>query len=106
MSLASIRGTNDTMTTLDHDTIRARLADLDGWELEDDHLAREWTFGDFGEAVAFINRVAELADDAGHHPDLHNSYTHVRVTLTTHSEGGVTDKDVELAGRIDRVAAA
>jgi 4a-hydroxytetrahydrobiopterin dehydratase len=91
------------MTTLDRDTIRARLADLDGWELDGDHLSREWSFDEFGEAVAFINRVAELADAADHHPDLYNSYTSVRVALTTHSEGGVTDKDLDLAGRIDDV---
>lgn len=91
------------MTTLDQDTIRARLADLDGWELEGNYLSREWSFDDFGEAVAFINRVADLADEADHHPDLYNSYTDVRVMLTTHSEGGVTDKDVDLAGRIDTV---
>ncbi len=93
------------MSTLDHETIQARLRDLDGWQLRDGTIEREWRFGDFGEAIAFINRVAELAEAADHHPDLHNSYATVQVALTTHSEGGVTDKDLELAGRIDGVVA-
>lgn len=93
------------MSTLDTDTIRDRLGRLDGWELEGDHIVRSWTFDDSRSAVSFINRVAELADDAGHHPDLYNSYTTVRIALTTHSEGGVTDKDLDLAGRIDAVVA-
>jgi 4a-hydroxytetrahydrobiopterin dehydratase len=91
------------MSTLDTDTIRDRLADLDGWELDGDHIVREWTFDDFRAAMAFINRVADLADEAEHHPDLYNSYTSVRVGLTTHSEGGVTEKDLALAARIDGV---
>lgn len=91
------------MTPLDTTTIQDRLAELDGWELDGDHIVREWTFPDFGAAIAFINRVAELADEAEHHPDLYNSYTTVRIGLTTHSEGGVTDKDLGLARRIDGV---
>ena len=92
-----------SMSTLDTDTIRQRLADLDGWQHEGDHIAREWTFEDFRSAVDFINRVATLADEAEHHPDLHNSYTSVRIQLTTHSEGGVTERDLDLAAEIDRV---
>jgi 4a-hydroxytetrahydrobiopterin dehydratase len=91
------------MSTLDTDTIRERLADLDGWELDDDHITRGWTFADFRSAIGFINRVADLADQADHHPDLHNSYTSVRISLTTHSEGGVTERDLDLAARIDEV---
>ena len=93
------------MSTLDTDTIRQRLADLDGWEHDGSHIVRELQFDEFREAVGFINRVADLADDADHHPDLYNSYTTVRVALTTHSEGGVTDKDLDLAGRIDGAVA-
>ena len=91
------------MSTFDTDTIRERLADLDGWEHEDDHITREWTFPDFRSAIGFINRVADLADQADHHPDLYNSYTSVRISLTTHSEGGVTGRDLDLAARIDEV---
>jgi 4a-hydroxytetrahydrobiopterin dehydratase len=91
------------MSTLDTDTIRDRLAALDGWELDGDHIVREWTFDEFRDAVGFINRVADLADDAEHHPDLYNSYTSVRIGLTTHSDGGVTEKDLALAARIDSV---
>lgn len=94
------------MSTLDTDTIRERLANLDGWELDGNQIVREWTFADFRAAVDFINRVADLADDAEHHPDLYNSYTTVRIGLTSHSEGGVTDKDLALAARIDSVVEA
>jgi 4a-hydroxytetrahydrobiopterin dehydratase len=91
------------MSTLDTDTIRERLAELDGWEHEGDHITRAWTFDDFRAAIGFINRVADLADEANHHPDLHNSYTNVRIALTTHSEGGLTERDLDLAARIDEV---
>lgn len=92
------------MSTLDTDTIRERLRALDGWELQGDQIRRELRFDTFMDAVGFINRVAELADEANHHPDLHNSYTSVTVSLTTHSEGGVTERDLDLAARIDGVA--
>lgn len=94
------------MSTLDTDTIRERLGNLDGWELDGNQIVREWTFDDFRAAVDFINRVADLADEAEHHPDLYNSYTTVRIGLTSHSEGGVTDKDLALAARIDSVVEA
>jgi 4a-hydroxytetrahydrobiopterin dehydratase len=93
------------MDILDTTTINDALADLDGWELQGDEIVREWTFPAFRDAVDFVNRVADLADDADHHPDLHNSYTTVRIALTTHSEGGVTNKDLDLARRIDGVVA-
>lgn len=92
------------MSTLDPDTVRARLSELDGWELDGDTIRREFTFDGFREAIAFINRVADLADDANHHPELTNVYATVTVVLTTHDAGGVTDKDLALAAAIDQVA--
>ncbi len=91
------------MPVLDHDDIRTALIDLDGWELEGDAIRRELRFDGFREAIAFINRVADLADAANHHPELTNVYSSVTVVLTTHDEGGVTGKDVELASAIDGV---
>lgn len=91
------------MSPLDHDTVRSRLADLDGWELDGDSLRRELRFDGFRAAIDFINRVAEVAEEADHHPELTNVYATVTIVLTTHDAGGVTDKDLALAAAIDRV---
>ncbi|MFU8841957.1 MAG: 4a-hydroxytetrahydrobiopterin dehydratase [Nitriliruptoraceae bacterium] len=91
------------MSLLEHDTVRFALTELDGWELEGDTIRRELRFGTFREAIAFINRVADLADAANHHPELTNVYATVTIVLTTHDAGGVTAKDLDLAREIDRV---
>jgi 4a-hydroxytetrahydrobiopterin dehydratase len=90
------------METLDPDRIRTALDELDGWRLDCDRLVRELEFDGFREAIAFINRVADLADAANHHPELSNVYNRVTVVLTTHDAGGVTDKDLALARDLDR----
>ncbi len=72
------------------------------WEREGDAIAREYKLADFAAAMAFVNRVAEAAEAANHHPDiLVHSWNRVRLTLSTHSEGGLTDNDFELARTID-----
>ena len=91
------------MSTLEEDQIMSALADLDGWRLDGDRIRRELSFDAFRDAIAFINRVADLADEANHHPELRNSYTSVEVVLTTHSDGGVTEKDLDLARKVDAV---
>jgi 4a-hydroxytetrahydrobiopterin dehydratase len=91
------------MSTLDTDHIQSALADLEGWRLQGDRIRRELKFDGFREAIAFINRVADLADEADHHPELRNTYNSVEVELTTHSDGGVTRKDLDLAQQIDGV---
>lgn len=91
------------MSVLDHDAIRTALAELDGWELDGDAIRREFRFEDFRAAIAFINRIADLADAANHHPELTNVYATVTVVLTTHDAGGITTKDVDLARAIDGV---
>jgi 4a-hydroxytetrahydrobiopterin dehydratase len=91
------------MSTLDPDRIRSALADLDGWRHDGDRIVRSLSFDAFLDAIGFINRVAELAEEANHHPELCNTYTNVEVVLTTHSDGGVTEKDLDLAARIDEV---
>ena len=68
-------------------------------------IAREFTFADFRAAVAFVDRVADAAEEQNHHPDiLIHGWNKVRLTLSTHSEGGVTDADFQLAGRLDSLA--
>jgi 4a-hydroxytetrahydrobiopterin dehydratase len=72
------------------------------WREEDSALVRDYEFEDFGSAMAFVNRVADAAEDADHHPDiLVHGWNKVRLTLTTHSEGGLTDNDRQMAERID-----
>jgi 4a-hydroxytetrahydrobiopterin dehydratase len=91
------------MDTLTPDQIRTALDELDGWSYADDAIHREYGFDTFLDAIEFINQVAAKADAADHHPDITNSYTSVTLTLSTHSAGGVTDKDVDLARRIDEL---
>jgi 4a-hydroxytetrahydrobiopterin dehydratase len=92
------------MSTLDQDTVRHALQRLEGWQLEDQAIVREWRFASFRDAIDFLNEVADLADEADHHPDLWNSYATVRVRLTSHDVGGVSQRDLDLAARIDEVA--
>lgn len=87
------------------DEIRAALAGLPGWRVEDDALVRQFTLPSFADAVAFVTRIAFDAEAADHHPDLHVSYKRVSVTWATHSEGGITAKDVAGARQTDAVAA-
>jgi len=72
------------------------------WRQEDETLIRDYEFKDFREAMAYVNRVADLAEEVNHHPDiLVHGWNKVRLTLTTHSEGRVTDNDRMMAERID-----
>ena len=84
--------------------IKARLAEIPRWKRNGKSISREWTFDDFPSALAFINRVGGLAEDANHHPDITNSWNRVRLSLTTHDVGGLTDRDFELAKRIDALS--
>ena len=89
------------MTLLPDQEIRKRLSGS-RWEREGRAIAREWVLADFDAAIAFVNRVAALARDADHHPDiLIHGWNKVRLELSTHSAGGLTDADFALAARID-----
>jgi 4a-hydroxytetrahydrobiopterin dehydratase len=88
---------------LTEEEIAERLARLEGWKREGDAITREYRFPSFRKAVEFINRVAELAEEADHHPDLFNSWRTVRLSLTTHDEGGLTERDFDLAGKINLI---
>ena len=89
------------MTLLPDADINARLAS-GNWQRNATAITREWKFADFAAALAFVNRVAEAAEAANHHPDiLLHGWNKVRLELSTHSEGGLTNADFELAARID-----
>ena len=81
------------------------LRSLNGWrhDAAADAITREFKFKDFSEAFAFMTRVALLAQAADHHPEWSNVYNRVTITLSTHSAGGLTEKDVKLAGEIDKL---
>lgn len=86
---------------LSDDDIAARLADSD-WERDGDEIVREWKFDDFAAAMAFVNRVAERAEEANHHPDiLLHGWNKVRLSLTNHSAGGLTEQDFVMAAQFD-----
>lgn len=83
--------------------IQRELGRLPGWSRRGDVLVKPFTHATFRAAIDFVNRVAQLAEAADHHPDLDIRYTKVVCTLSTHSAGGITAKDLALAGEIERV---
>lgn len=93
------------MTRLDDDGIRAALAGLPGWSGDMSAITRSVEAPDFLTGIRVVDDVAAAAEAADHHPDIDIRWRTVTFTLATHSEGGVTQKDVELAGVIDDVAA-
>ena len=72
------------------------------WHLEGGKLVRRWTFKDFVEAMAFVNRMATVAEAAGHHPDIDIRYNQVILGLISHDAGGITKRDATMAARIDK----
>ena len=92
------------MARLTEDEIRERLSSLEGWERAGEAITKSFDNGDFRGSVDFVNRVTPVAEGLNHHPDLEISWSTVAVTLSTHSEGGLTARDFELAARIDEVA--
>ncbi len=86
------------------DDLKNRLKKVPEWELEKKHIERTFEFDDFTEAVDFVTAVAEVAEDEEHHPDIDIRYNKVRLILSTHSKGGLTDLDFSLAERIDTLA--
>jgi 4a-hydroxytetrahydrobiopterin dehydratase len=92
------------MAKLSRDEIVRRLSELKGWTLEGDAIKKQFTFSGFPEAVAFVDRLVPEAEAADHHPDIQINYKRVTLTYSTHSEGGLTDKDFAGALMADRVA--
>jgi 4a-hydroxytetrahydrobiopterin dehydratase len=81
----------------------ALLSSVPAWQIESGELVRVFKFADFRESLRFVNLVGDLAEEAGHHPDIDIRYNRVRLALVTHDAGGLTAKDFELAGKADRL---
>jgi 4a-hydroxytetrahydrobiopterin dehydratase len=92
------------MLALSPEEVASRLAFLPGWQIEKGELTRTFRFENFPAALAFVNRVGEQAEEAGHHPDIDIRYNRVRLSLVTHDAGGLTAKDFALAAVADRLA--
>jgi 4a-hydroxytetrahydrobiopterin dehydratase len=90
------------MALLTQQEIDAFLRANPKWKLKDGELIREWTFNDFNLAMAFVNRVAAIAEAANHHPDIDIRYNHVRLALTSHDAGGVTSRDLRTAESLNQ----
>lgn len=89
------------MARLNEQEIDERLGGVQGWERSGDAIVKRFDNGDFKGSVDFVNRITPVAEEMNHHPDLEISWNTVTVTITTHSEGGLTEGDFELARRID-----
>ncbi len=89
------------MARLSDDEIRQGLKEISGWERDGDEIVRTIRFPEFMDGIRFIGRVAELAEAADHHPDIDIRYRNVRFALSTHDEGGLTEKDLRLARQIN-----
>jgi 4a-hydroxytetrahydrobiopterin dehydratase len=89
------------MALLSDDEIRERLEGLEGWERDGESIKKEFKLDDFKGSVDFVNRLTPAAEEMNHHPDLEISWNKVTVSISTHSEGGLTENDFELAGKID-----
>jgi 4a-hydroxytetrahydrobiopterin dehydratase len=81
-----------------------RVRNLTGWKIESGELTKTFAFKDFLSSVDFVNQIAKIAEGAGHHPDIDIRYNKVRIALVTHDAGGLTEKDFELAGGIEKLA--
>ena len=92
------------MAVLSDDEIQERLGGAEGWERDGDSLRKEFDRGDFKGSVDFVNRITPAAEEMNHHPDLTISWSKVTVSLSTHSQGGITEGDFELARKIDEQA--
>ncbi len=89
------------MSKLTETEIARYLAEVPHWSRSGEEIRREFDLGGFGPAMAFANRVAAFAEEADHHPDILIQYSRVRLTLSTHDAGGLTEQDFALARRID-----
>jgi 4a-hydroxytetrahydrobiopterin dehydratase len=85
------------------DELDAALKKFPEWEVEGEAITRTIEFEEFSEAIDFVNDLAEIAEEAQHHPDIDIRYTRITVALTTHDVGGVTELDIQLAQRVDNL---
>ena len=89
---------------LSESEIQRRLGDAPGWQVQADALTKTFSFADFVQSIQFVNRLAQAAEDAHHHPDIVIRYNKVTITLSTHDAGGITAKDFGLAQEADAAA--
>jgi 4a-hydroxytetrahydrobiopterin dehydratase len=92
------------MALLDDGALAQGLAKLEGWERHGDTIAKTYRRQDFRAAIAYVNEIAEAAETANHHPDIDIRWNAVTLALSTHSAGGITDKDLSLAAQADELA--
>jgi 4a-hydroxytetrahydrobiopterin dehydratase len=92
------------MAALTQSEIDSRVGSLPQWRIESGELTRTFVHKDFRAALTFVNKVGELAENAGHHPDFDIRYNKVRLALVTHDAGGLTSKDFDLAAAADKLA--
>jgi 4a-hydroxytetrahydrobiopterin dehydratase len=89
------------MAKLSADQVGEKLKALPGWEYKNNAISKMFKFKEFIRGVEFVQKVAEIAEAADHHPDIAINYTRVTFSCSTHSDGGVTDKDIKLAQNIE-----
>jgi len=103
MNLAQ-KSINDADTNkLSEDQIREYLSELPDWEVKQGRLFRHYEFANFNESKAFVDKVAQTAEEAGHHPDIKFSFKYAELEIFTHKIGGLTEADFILAARISRL---
>jgi 4a-hydroxytetrahydrobiopterin dehydratase len=92
------------LAVLDEMEIKNKLSGLSNWDYSKGQIGKEYTLENFSEALSFVNKVGAFAEEIDHHPDiLMHSWNKVKITVSTHSEGGVTEKDFQLAGKIESI---
>jgi 4a-hydroxytetrahydrobiopterin dehydratase len=101
---ASKKEKGNKMALLNSSDVMKRLKEVDNWSFEQNQIQSDYQFKDFKEALNFVNKIGEEAERMNHHPDIFlHSWNKVQITISTHSEGGVTEKDFKLAGIIDKL---
>jgi len=92
------------MTLLKKEEIKDALSSLDGWKQGEKEITKQFELKDFKGALSFVNKIGEKAEEMDHHPDIFiHSWNKVKITISTHSEGGITKKDVQLAEKIQKL---
>jgi len=92
------------MVKMTENDIKKALSSMKEWSYKNNEIYKEYVFNNFMQSVKFVNIIAPVAESVKHHPDIFISYNKVRVALTTHDEGGVTEKDIDLAKKIDSLS--
>ena len=92
------------MTAYNENEIKENLQKISGWKFNNEKIEKEYQLKDFGEALVFVNKVGQIAEGMDHHPDiLIHSWNKVKISVSTHSENGITKKDFELANKIESI---